>query len=74
MTKASAKSGTGRATTLRTTYRAEVTDLTDFAQYVWNNHRDDLITFLNGLAKRLVDVNHDREIPGVVIHEERKAV
>jgi hypothetical protein len=72
--KASAKGGAGRATGLRTYYRAEVTDGTEFARYVWKNYREEMDEFLNGLAKRLVDINHDTPIPGVTIHIERKAV
>lgn len=71
---AKAKGGTGRATGLRSFYHAEITDGTAFARYIWQNHRQDMDEFLAAFAKKLVDQNHDREIPGVTIHEERKAV
>lgn len=71
---ATSKGGTGRATGLRTTYRAEITNHTEFARYLWTHRRAEMDEFLAGEAKRLVDQNHDREIPGVIIHTERKAV
>jgi hypothetical protein len=72
--KAQAKGGAGRATGLRSFYRAEVTDATEFARYCWQNHRAEMSEFLQGMAKRLVDTNHDQKIPGVTIHEDRRAV
>jgi hypothetical protein len=71
---AKAKGGTGRATTLRSFYRAEVTDAREFARHLWAYYRADMDEFLATMAKRLVDMNHDRAIPGVTIHEERRAV
>jgi hypothetical protein len=63
----------GRATALRKSYVAVIADEQAFARYVWANHRDDLTEFLSGLAKRLVD-GGARDIPGVLVDEERKAV
>lgn len=72
--KAKAKGGTGRATSLRTYYRHELTDPTEFARWAWRNCQPEMNGFLNDLAKRLVDGNPTRELPGVIIHEEKKAV
>lgn len=72
--KAQAKGGAGRATGLRSFYRAEVTDATEFARWCWLNHRAEMSEWLDGMAKRLVDTNHNQQIPGVTIHEERRAV
>lgn len=72
--KAKAKGGAGRATTLRSYYSAEVTDSREFARYVWVSHKGEIEDFLYTFANRLVDINHDRQIPGVKINEERKAV
>src|SRR5690606_21984819 len=69
--KAQAKGG-ARAVSLRTSYRASITDMQAFARYVWLNHRDEHETFLAALAQRLVN-SKQREIPGVEIHEERTA-
>lgn len=71
---AKAKGGTGRATSLRSFYTAEVTDATVFARHLWTYYRSEMDEFLATMAKRLVDMNHDRVIPGVTIHEERRAV
>lgn len=70
--KAHAKGGS-RAVTLRTTYRAEITDATAFARWVWANHRDELLTFLAGIAQRRAEAKF-RDMPGVVVHEDRVAV
>lgn len=72
--KVIAKGGTGRGTGLRSYYTPEITDATAFARYVWQNHREEMAEFLQAIAKRLVDQQHDRTLPGVTIHEERKAV
>lgn len=58
--------GGGRAITLRTVYSAEITNETDFARFVWANHKTDLSQFLEGLADRLVKAGR-REIPGVAV-------
>ena len=71
---AKVKGGSGRATALRSFYHAEITDPTVFARHIWMHYRSDMDEFLAAFAKKLVDMNHDRQIPGVTIHEERKAV
>lgn len=70
--RASARGG-ARAVTLRTTYRAEVTDETAFARWAWANCRADLLAALAAIAGRQVAAG-TRGIPGVTVHEERKAV
>ncbi|UHC16036.1 hypothetical protein LRS73_26755 [Methylobacterium currus] len=65
--------GGARAVTLRTTYRAEVTDATAFARWAWVNCRDEIDTALADIASRQVAAG-TRNIPGVAIHEDRKAV
>jgi hypothetical protein len=65
--------GGGRATSLRTHYRAEITDMREFARFVWANHLPELSEFLQKLAQQRVD-GKSRDIPGVTIHEERTAV
>lgn len=68
---AQAKGG-ARAVGLRTYFRAEVIDANAFAKFVWQHHRDALIEFLAGLAQKLVD-GKQRDIPGVTIHEDKRA-
>jgi len=70
--RAAARGG-ARAVTLRTTYRAEITDETAFARWAWANCRADISAALAGIASRQVAAG-TRGIPGVTIHEERKAV
>jgi hypothetical protein len=62
-----------RAVSLRTSYRAEVTDATEYARFVWGENHGELITFLEGLAQRQVNAGR-RNLPGVTIREERSAV
>lgn len=69
--KAHAKGGS-RAVGLRTSYRAEITDLRAFAGFVWSNHQQELTEFLGGIASRLVR-NGFRDIPGVTVHEVKEA-
>ena len=71
--KAKAKGGAGRATTLRTYYRHELTDPTEFARWIWMNCRPEMRGFLDDMAKRLVDANPHRPLPGVTIHEEKES-
>jgi len=71
---AKAKGGEGRASSLRTTYRAEVTDRTAFAKWIWTRRPDEMDEFLRVAADKFVAENHKRPIDGVTIHEERKAV
>lgn len=70
---AKAGSGIGRAASLRTSYRAVVTDERDFARHVWANHRAEMAEFLNLLAARLVAAG-SRDLPGVTVHTETKVV
>lgn len=70
---ATAGGGMGRATGLRTTYVATITDPIAFGRYAWGQCREEYQTFLQGLADRLVH-GGARELPGVEIREERKAV
>lgn len=72
--RARAKGGAGRATGLRTYYRAEVVDPVAFARCAWADHRAAMSEFLDTLAAALVQTNHSRAIPGVIIHEEKRAV
>lgn len=72
--KAHAKSGTGRATGLRSFYTAEITNKTAFARWLWTNRTSEMDGFLHEMASKIVSQNHDQDIPGVTIHEERRAV
>jgi hypothetical protein len=69
--KAQAK-GEGRAVGLRDYYTPEITDATVFARHVWTAYRNDMETFLVGMAAKLVGAGV-RTIPGVTIHHERRA-
>lgn len=63
--------GFGRAATLRTYYKAEVTDYHKFASYAWLNCKDEMRVFLDDLAAKLVARgNHD--IAGVEVKEDRR--
>ncbi len=62
-----------RSVSLRTTYRAEVTDHVAYARFVWSERHGELIEFLDGLAQRQVNAGR-HELPGVTIHTERSAV
>lgn len=72
--KAHANGGTGRATGLRSYYTAEINDKTTFARWLWTNRKSEMDGFLSEMAGKIVSQNHDQDIPGVTIHEERKAV
>lgn len=72
--KAHAKGGTGRATGLRSEWRAEITDKREFARWLWTNRQSEMSGWLNEMAGKIVKQNHDQDIPGVNIIEERKAV
>jgi hypothetical protein len=69
--KAAARGG-ARAVTLRTVYRAEVTDRRAFLNWVAANRADELTGMLQGLAERLCSASV-RDLPGVTYHEERRA-
>jgi len=69
--KAHAEGGS-RAIGLRTYYRAEVTDPVEFGKWLWANRRDAYLDFLQEQAA--VEARHGpKPIPGIIIHEERKA-
>lgn len=64
--------GGARAIGLRTTYRPEITDPTAFAKWVWLNHKSEMLGHLQAIAERHV-TNGSRSMPGITVHEERKA-
>ena len=67
--KAHATGGT-RAIGLRTVYRAEVTDMRDWARFAWTAFPTEMAEFFTGLAERKVAAgNH--QLPGVVVHIDR---
>jgi len=70
--KAQAKGGT-RATTLRSYFRPEITDATAFARWLWAEHKHELVGHLMTIAERHV-ANGSRTMPGVTVHEDRRAV
>lgn len=70
--RATAKGGP-RAMSLRTVYRHEITDATEFARWCWQNEREALLECLNAIAKRRTDAKF-RGMPGVVIHEDKVPV
>ena len=64
--------GVGRAVTLRTVYRSEITDLTEAARHYWKTDRGELQELIENLVAR--DVREGRHtIPGVVVHEDQVA-
>ncbi|MTH96545.1 hypothetical protein [Roseibium sp. RKSG952] len=69
---ASAKGG-ARAMTLRTVYRPEITNATEFARWCWQYEKQPLLDCLDAIAKRRV-ANKFRDMPGVVIHEDKVPV
>lgn len=71
---AKAKGGEGRAISLRTYYRAEITDHQAFAQWMWQRQQGWLCAWLTTAADKLVAENPHRPIDGVTIHEEKRAV
>ncbi|AWB24191.1 hypothetical protein DA075_27670 [Methylobacterium currus] len=70
--RAAARGG-ARATTLRTTYRAELTDPRAFARWAWENAHDELIGHLTTMAERRTAAGF-RDLPGVTLREDRKAI
>lgn len=63
----------GRAPTgLRTNYRAEVTDMTAFARWAWANRRSEVEAFFTDLAAQEAR-RGPVQIPGLIIHTDRKA-
>ena len=69
-----AKGGAGRATGLRTYYRAEITDRTEFAKWLWINRESEMDGFLHEQADKQVARDHDTQVPGVIIHVDKRAV
>lgn len=63
----------GRAIGMRTVYTPIVTDATQFARYVWTEHKLEMSTFLDALAKRLFAAGM-KDMPGVAIAEEKQPV
>lgn len=62
--------GDGRATGLRTVYRAVMTDHKEASAWIWIDHRDELMVFVQELADRAVR-NGARKLPGFEIVEEK---
>lgn len=67
--KAHAK-GEGRATGLRTVYRAEMTNAREAAAWVWVDRQDELMAFIQDLADKAVRAG-SRTIPGFSVIEEK---
>ena len=67
--KAHAK-GEGRATALRTVWRAKMTDKREAAKWAMNTHTDDFIAFIQDKADKAVRAG-GRSIPGFNISEEK---
>lgn len=65
--------GGGRAVSLRTSYRAELTDANAFARWAWINAKPELIAHLTTMAERRVAAGQ-RDIPGVTVHSDQKVV
>lgn len=65
--------GGDRAIGLRTSYRAEVTDMTEFARWAWVNLRDDIEAALLEIARKKFSRAAVTPPPGITIHEERNA-
>jgi hypothetical protein len=65
-------SGGERAVGLRSYYRAEIIDPIAFGKWAWERRRGEYLQFLELLAKR--EATGPKTIPGLIIHEERKAV
>lgn len=70
--RAQAKGGE-RAVSLRSTWRAEVTDHTALGRWLWEHRNADYREWLENWAQ--AECRHGpRSIPGVIVHEERTAV
>lgn len=71
-----AKSATKAASTglgLRTTYRAEVTDFALAARHFWQPYHDRFEALVLQIAQEQVRAG-EHSIPGITVHEEKKAV
>lgn len=65
--------GGERAIGLRTIYRAELTEPLAFGKWLWEHRQADYLEWLTEWAER--ECRHGpRGIPGITVHEERKAV
>ena len=60
----------GRAVSLRTNYRAAVTDMTAFAKWAWGARRDAVEAFMRDLAQKEVDAKR-HDLPSVTVHADR---
>lgn len=69
--KANASGGVGRAVTLRTFYRGEITDATAVAKHYWLTNRAEVVAFFQTLVD--ADVRANRPVPGVTVRTEKKA-
>jgi len=69
--KAGASGGVGRAVTLRTFYRGEITDATAVAKHYWLTNRAEVMAFFQTLVD--ADVRAKRPVPGVTVSTEKKA-
>lgn len=68
-----AKGSVGRATSLRTTYEAEVTDYREAARWLWANNAQAFHDLIDRLAQQSVR-GGARDIPGVKVHERKTVV
>jgi hypothetical protein len=68
-----AAKGGARAVTLRAHYEPEITDIREFGRYVWTEHPAEMRGLLDHLARKLI-LSGKRNLPGVTIHEEKRAV
>lgn len=64
--------GGERAVGLRKSYRAEITDPVTFGKWAWKHRREDYLKFLGELAER-ESRQGPKGIPGIIVHEEKKA-
>ena len=65
--------GGSRAIGLRTSYRAEVTDMTAFARWAWVNLRAEIEEAMIEIARKRFSRSGVSAPPGITIHEERTA-
>jgi hypothetical protein len=65
--------GGERAVSLRSSYRAELTDPVAFARWAWEHRKGELLTFLEAMAQRECRAG-PKSIPGITVREDRKAV
>lgn len=70
---ANAKGEFGRATSLRTTYTAEVTDYREAARWLWQHNAQDFHDLIDKLANQAVRKGQ-RDIPGIKVIESKTVV